>query len=143
MPLDSQSKLIFLGDYIDRGEDSKEVINVILQLKKKYKVIALRGNHEDMFLDFIDHPDSEKAALFVYNGGGPTLASYGNAQGEIHYPEEHLEFFHNLPFFYEEENFFNGSVSVDHGFAPIELAIKKLGANPHESFFIASFTDIF
>lgn len=48
-----KDRLIFLGDYIDRGYDSRNVVKFIRQLQKKTKkVVALMGNHEDMMLDF-------------------------------------------------------------------------------------------
>ena len=48
-------KLVFLGDYIDRGSDSRLVIEFIRNLQKENdNVIALMGNHEDMLLDYLD-----------------------------------------------------------------------------------------
>lgn len=56
--LSGDNILIFLGDYIDRGLQSREVVEYIMNLQKQYgedKVIALKGNHEEMFLDWIDN----------------------------------------------------------------------------------------
>lgn len=52
----SKSKLIFLGDYVDRGPDSFKVLNRIKELQDEYpnNVVALLGNHDEMFLDWID-----------------------------------------------------------------------------------------
>jgi serine/threonine protein phosphatase 1 len=52
LPLTTGSLIIFIGDYIDRGEDSKGVIDQIIKLKKTYDIVTLKGNHEQMFLDF-------------------------------------------------------------------------------------------
>lgn len=54
--LSGNNKLIFLGDYIDRGPSSKETLEYVLDLQKQYpnQVIALKGNHEEMFLEWID-----------------------------------------------------------------------------------------
>lgn len=55
--LDAQDfKLVLLGDYCDRGPDSLGVFELILDLQKRYgdRVVALRGNHEEMFLEYID-----------------------------------------------------------------------------------------
>ena len=50
------SKLVLLGDYCDRGPDSLGVFEFIMGLQKRYgdRVVALRGNHEEMFLEYID-----------------------------------------------------------------------------------------
>lgn len=69
--------LIFLGDYIDRGPDSRAVIDRLLQLEVQAgRCVFLKGNHEDMFLAFAGqrglYPDA-----FLYNGGDTTLRSYG------------------------------------------------------------------
>jgi len=68
--------LVFVGDYVDRGADSAGVIDQLLRLRANpdYETHLLKGNHEVMFLDFLDDP----AAFFQWaaNGGVPTLASY-------------------------------------------------------------------
>lgn len=68
--------LIFLGDYIDRGFHSKEVIDRLVALQADMKnVICLAGNHEDMLLRFLSDPlDSE---IWLEVGGVAALASYG------------------------------------------------------------------
>lgn len=50
------SKLVLLGDYCDRGSDSLGVFELVMDLQKRYgdRVVALRGNHEEMFLEYID-----------------------------------------------------------------------------------------
>jgi serine/threonine protein phosphatase 1 len=73
------TKLVFLGDMIDRGEKSAETLDLIQSLKQKSSigsVTALKGNHEAMLLDFIDAPE-ETGALWLANGGNFTLHSYG------------------------------------------------------------------
>ena len=55
--LSGQNKLILLGDYMDYGPNSRKVIEIIINLQLKYgkeKAIALLGNHEKAFLDWID-----------------------------------------------------------------------------------------
>ena len=56
--LDGDNRIVFLGDYIDRGDSSFQVLQFIRDLQKKYgdkKVIVLKGNHEQMFLEWIDN----------------------------------------------------------------------------------------
>jgi serine/threonine protein phosphatase 1 len=65
--------LVFIGDYVDRGPDSRGVISRLIRLREECKCTFLRGNHEAMMLDFIDHNDLE---LWRINGGMATLESY-------------------------------------------------------------------
>lgn len=57
--LSSNNKLIFLGDYIDEGPSSKETLEYIYNLQKQYpeQVIVLKGNHEEMFLEWLADPE--------------------------------------------------------------------------------------
>jgi len=72
--------LIFLGDYVDRGPQSSEVIE---RLIKGFPVPSahLRGNHEQVLLDFLDDPGLGE--MWRRNGGMETLASYGVDIGEV------------------------------------------------------------
>ncbi|MEI8347474.1 MAG: metallophosphoesterase family protein, partial [Pseudomonadota bacterium] len=105
LPLDQNSTLVFLGDYVDRGEDSKGVVDYILFLKKKYKVVTLMGNHEKMFLEFLKNEKSAEAASFVFNGGNSTLGSYGDDTGMYHVPAEHSQFFKTLQLYYVTDKY--------------------------------------
>lgn len=71
--------LIFLGDYVDRGADSKGVLDRLTALLATpgFEVRALMGNHEEAMLAFIDDPAGNPGWLEF--GGGATLASYGVA----------------------------------------------------------------
>lgn len=71
--------LVMLGDYIDRGSDSAAVIELALQLQadEAVEVKAVRGNHEDALLSFLDDPSI--GPTWIQFGGGATLASYGVA----------------------------------------------------------------
>ncbi len=67
---------IFIGDYVDRGPKSKQVIDLLIQLKKDYPdTVFLRGNHEDMMMDYLGLGGSY-GNMFLYNGGSSTLDSY-------------------------------------------------------------------
>src|SRR5436305_1471472 len=67
--LERPIKFVFVGDYIDRGPNSRGVIDFLIELAEKYECVFLRGNHEDMLMH--DHYN------FVGNGGVATLKSYG------------------------------------------------------------------
>ena len=68
--------LIYLGDYVDRGSKVKETIETIINFKPKdFKCIFIKGNHEQMLLDFV-YGKSESLTMWLYNGGAETLKSY-------------------------------------------------------------------
>lgn len=69
--------LVFLGDYVDRGPDSKGVVDLILQMQGygRIETHVLKGNHEEALLRFLEDPPF--GAVWLENGGGPTLISYG------------------------------------------------------------------
>lgn len=70
--------IIFVGDYVDRGEDSADVLRKLHQMHQdpSSNVICLAGNHEDMFLKFLDDPEKHGERWLRY-GGLQTLASFG------------------------------------------------------------------
>ncbi len=75
-------KIVFLGDYIDRGPDSKGVVDLIMDLyKKEYEVTCLLGNHEELFIE--SDNDDEIFAFWVKRCGGlKTLSSFNVASFE-------------------------------------------------------------
>ncbi|MBN1664269.1 MAG: serine/threonine protein phosphatase [Deltaproteobacteria bacterium] len=98
--------LVFIGDYIDRGRDSKGVVDYIIDLKKTVKtVVCLEGNHELMFLNYYDYGIDK--TLFLDNGGRETLFSYGDTgfwhKKKLSIPDSHREFFHDLQPYYETD----------------------------------------
>lgn len=70
-------RLIHIGDYADRGPNSAAVIERMVELTASDpRVVCLRGNHDVMLTDFLDDP-SGTGGMFIANGGGETLGSYG------------------------------------------------------------------
>lgn len=73
------AKLIFLGDYIDRGPDTRRVLDVLATgLSPLFEADLLLGNHERMLLD-AQTGDREKLFTWLFNGGARVLESYGLA----------------------------------------------------------------
>ena len=69
-------RIIHLGDYVDRGADSKGVIDFLIRAtERESRVIALAGNHDIGFVDFLAAPDPN--GIFANNGGRETALSYG------------------------------------------------------------------
>ncbi len=91
--------LVFLGDYIDRGPNSRKVLELLIELKKIYpeKVVPLKGNHEWLFERYLLGEDIE---IFLYNGGYETLKNYLE-EGGLKIPSEHITFIKELPLFLE------------------------------------------
>lgn len=96
-------KLIFLGDYVDRGTDSYGVLKEIRHLATEYPktVVALAGNHEWLMIDGCTK-DQDRFYLWLANGGGRTLESF--PEGRV--PEDVLRWVAALPLLHEEPGFF-------------------------------------
>jgi len=99
--LTKSDKLVLLGDYIDRGSQSKEVIDYIIELiEKDFDIVPLRGNHEQMLLDAFF--DDGHIPIWIFNGGNETLKSFGiNSLKKLE--TKYLDFFGSLQFFFEFE----------------------------------------
>jgi len=107
LPLTRDTTVVFVGDYVDRGPRSRAVIETVLELEQHCNVVPLMGNHEAMFLDFLEDPHSARGGAFIYNGGSSTLADYADEHGEVNIPQEHIDFLYNLKLCFEtEHNFF-------------------------------------
>lgn len=94
------AKIVFVGDYIDRGPDSKGVVDFLINLKnsKNREYIFLKGNHEDMMMDPYGQRD------WWYNGGKQTMDSYRCESFRL-FPEDHQEWFKNLRTYYQYGRF--------------------------------------
>ncbi len=106
LPLSPSSTVVFLGDYIDRGPQARQVVDTILTLRDFCHVVTLSGNHESMLSEFLRDSTSHEAGMFIYNGGGATLASYADQHGRYAIPESHLQFYATLSLFYQTPDFF-------------------------------------
>jgi serine/threonine protein phosphatase 1 len=87
--------IIPLGDFIDRGPDSRGVIDRLIALGGQCRVIPLLGNHEVMMLQAIDGNDE----FWSDCGGRETIDSYGGDLKNV--PEQHERFLHRLRLYYE------------------------------------------
>jgi serine/threonine protein phosphatase 1 len=90
-------QIVTLGDYVNRGPDSCAVMERLLRLHRSGRLIALRGNHEQMMLEARD--DDEKLKRFQANGGHQTLLSYsvlGDAGSLADVPDDHWDFIENI-----------------------------------------------
>lgn len=112
-------QLVLIGDYMDRGRNSKDVIYFVKELVTECNAIALKGNHDKMFCDWLDDPIGQRERYFR-NGALETIRSF---LGEIHIEgaedesylmwakeileshEEIVTFMKQLPYFYETDDY--------------------------------------
>ena len=105
----TRDRLVFVGDYIDRGPKSKAVVDYIIRLKNLAppgQIICLKGNHEAMLLDFLQGGPAE---MFLFNGGLATLEDYWaddwvDRKGLV-LPPDHAQFYQDLQLYYEAPDY--------------------------------------
>jgi len=103
-----QDRVIFLGDYVNRGPQSKQVISELIEFKKGFpRTIFLKGNHEEMFLQYLH---GQEDTLFLQVGGLATLQSYGVILPDVEQalravPESHRQFLMSLLPCWEEDQY--------------------------------------
>jgi len=104
LPIDyREDTLVFLGDYIDRGDGSYEVVEYLAGLRKQHPgIVFLKGNHEELFFNYLSGEDE---VSFLFNGGEQTLKGYMSADGDISVPKAHLDFFNSLQLYYETDDY--------------------------------------
>ena len=107
---------VLLGDYLDRGPDSRGVIDRILQLGEESRMHAILGNHEEMLLAVLD--GSMSPHFWIRHGGTATLDSYGFAGDLNVIPPRHIEFVRSCPALIETESYF-----FTHGNYDAEIAL--------------------
>ncbi|UJR78240.1 metallophosphoesterase family protein [Sandaracinus amylolyticus] len=120
--LDEQDTLVFLGDYVDRGPKSEEVVRVVRAFERELgcRVVMLRGNHEDAWVRVVDRGWPE----FVFPPGNGCLATMRSYVGGAHpaddempkpdevddlfagrfFPADVIAWMRELPWFYEDEH---------------------------------------
>lgn len=130
-----EDHIIFLGDYVDRGPDSKGVIDFLISVQQTHNVTILSGNHEEKFLlaNLASNELSEWLALW---GGKETLASYGGMEAV---PKAHWEFLRKMRTTIETQNhlFVHANLEADIPLdqqMPFTVIHKKFGNPlPHQS----------
>ena len=129
----SERWIVFTGDLVDRGEDPRGAISLILEMKEKHgRVTSIMGNHEFVMLSALGHFGGEKERewadpYFAEFSSGPTFSSYGATPGRFDelakaIPPEHLRFLKSLPWCVEME----GYIAVHAGLIPDEPYARQL-----------------
>lgn len=126
--------IVYLGDYVDRGEASKSVIDLLLEKPLAgFETIFLKGNHEEMMLGFLNN--EAVGAMWMHNGGDATIYSYGvrmatpsaadHRHAELRHalsqkvPDRHLAFLDRLELYHLEGGYLFVHAGIEPGI-PIE-----------------------
>jgi serine/threonine protein phosphatase 1 len=100
---EAETIYVFLGDYTDRGLNSKKVVDQLLEFEKNHECIFIRGNHDQMLLDAYENGEWD---LWLANGGNTTLRDYNSHPKEFNLPESHYRFFCETKLYWQSENYF-------------------------------------
>jgi serine/threonine protein phosphatase 1 len=122
-----EDSLIFLGDYIDRGPDSFQVVEYLIDWKNRYpETIFLKGNHEEMFGLYLVGLDRY---TYMVNGGQQTLESYlqNNPWADMYsIPKAHVDFLASLLLYYESDAFIFVHAGIKEGVSLHKQATEDL-----------------
>ena len=99
---DQNDTLIFLGDYVDGWSESPAVLDFLIELKKKQPCIFIRGNHDELLLDWLlGNNENIDEKLWFQHGGEATVLSYQNINAET--KEKHIQFLQSLQDYYLDD----------------------------------------
>ena len=124
-----KSMLICLGDYVDRGENSAGVIDLLSDFSAEFDCVFLKGNHEEMMLDFVD--GLSDGVRWLTNGGIETLEGYAispkvikalinsditkaaRTAMKLMIPASHLEFLRSLVTHYQSGDYYFAHAGIN------------------------------
>lgn len=114
--LQPYDKLIVLGDSIDRGPESRSVLDTLMRLVENgYDIVVLRGNHEDMLLRTLSGNHDGYSSSWIGWWGERTLNSFGvSSPSDI--PGKYIDFINSMPLYHE---------TVDYIFVHASLLISE------------------
>jgi serine/threonine protein phosphatase 1 len=117
--LKDDDTLVFIGDYVDRGPNPRGVLDFLIALSVNHRCNFIRGNHEQMFLDYLR--GAEGSTIWAYNGMETTIRSYGSIRSV---PDYHIEFLNETLLYYEKSKFLFVHAGVRPG-----IPLKKQSPN--------------
>jgi len=131
--------IVTLGDYVDRGLDSKGVIEQMIALKSRCNLICILGNHDQMMLQCKD--SKEKFDWWMECGGITCLDSYGDSGRPNLIPKAHFEFLRNCVSYFEGDThlFVHANYRPDQPLAETDdhslrwLSLRDFVPSPHIS----------
>jgi len=150
LPREQPDTLVFLGDLIDRGPDAPGVVEQVVKLCREdpEKVICLRGNHEQMLLDFLDQ--ANMTWIETATGGDRTFAQYTNAALRLRteedfesargliaekIPADQINFLRQRPLYYENDHALYVHAGLENGKHPSESSPHALLWTRDEDFY--------
>ncbi len=131
--------IVTLGDYIDRGPDSKGVLDRLIDLGRRCRLVPLLGNHDEMLLGL--RTGRPPTSWLVGMGGSATLDSYGPGQDLGLIPEEHHDFLAGCHDFFETDthifvhaNYFPDIPMAEQDGSTLRWeSLRETTPGPHES----------
>lgn len=107
---------VFIGDYIDRGPDSRLVFDTLMELSEQEHCVFLRGNHEEMMLDALK---GNRRRLWLVNGGLQTMASFDVPDFYTQLPQRYHTFINSTRLYFDTPDFFftHGGLKPDESIA--------------------------
>lgn len=131
--------LVFLGDYVNRGPESQDVLQILLEAVQTWPglITLLRGNHEEELLNFIASGDLPR---FVRFGGLATIASYAKgdtdsvAEFKRTFPPAHLDLLISLADYYERDDVIASHSGINPG-APSSRERTDVVTGSHQELF--------
>jgi serine/threonine protein phosphatase 1 len=99
----AEDAIVLMGDYVDRGPDSRGTIERVIELGCRCRTIPLLGNHDHLFLE-VCQGRSDLLADWLAFGGAQTVASYGRVPADV--PPAHIDFLAACPRYFETDGHF-------------------------------------
>lgn len=111
LPVDPQEDiLVFMGDYINRGPDSRRVLDTLIALQRTHQTVFLKGNHEQSLMDYELYGEPDELRMLRVMGVEATAESYGATLRRLTdfscMPTEHQQFLFDLQLTWRWESFF-------------------------------------
>jgi serine/threonine protein phosphatase 1 len=94
-----EDTIVTLGDVVDRGPESRGVVERVIELGARCRLVPLLGNHEAMMLDALQDGDLD---FWLTCGGAETVDSYGGKMSDV--PARHIEFLQQCPLYWESDS---------------------------------------
>jgi serine/threonine protein phosphatase 1 len=135
----SGRRIVFLGDYVDVGRNSKEVIDLLLSFRGRFPdTVFLKGNHDIAMMEYLS---GGEFADYAAGGGIATIRSYcGKVYGDVRMalsesvPRDHSEFLSGLRDFFETTNFLFSHSGYDR-LEPLDRSVRAVVQSSHLELF--------
>lgn len=153
LSIDDRPYFVFIGDYLDKGESSYDVLRYLVELSRRYECVFLIGNHEYVWLNLYENFEKYSSYLIKY-GGMNTVESFGCQSIETAYDRmlnEFSDFFGNLVSFWANDEFVvvhSGILPDDYNKRPEDIPLDRLLFNrynfiKHEQLYLNKYKVIF